>query len=83
MTIREKMTRLLEDNGLMPDQAQAIMELAIVDVSLESMVTRWNDESEGYPPQLFGAIWYPIKKVAVEWIDANIPQHFARAIFAN
>jgi hypothetical protein len=83
MTIQEKMTRLLEDNGLSPDQAQAVIQLAIADKSLKFMKTRWDDECGGYPSPLFAVVWKSIKYMAVEWMDANMPKHFARSMFLN
>jgi len=43
------------------------------------MKSRWDDDEAEYPPQLLAGPVMAAKRRAVEWIDANAPQHFARA----
>lgn len=78
MTIKEKMTEMLESNGLWPDESRAVLELAINNQLVNSMAERWNDDISGYPKQLLSVVWDSIKKIAIEWIDQNKPAHFAR-----
>lgn len=83
MTIREKMTKRLENHGLWPEEANSVMELMIANESLKNMKTRWNDDCEGYSTQLFSAVWFAIRKSAIQWIDTNKPKHFSRAMFTG
>lgn len=81
MTIREKMKERLVEHGLWPDEANMVLDDAEKSEVLEPMFGRWKDSVDGYPPQMFAAVWISIKSVAVEWIDANKPKHFARTMF--
>lgn len=77
MTIREKMEEMLVDHMLWPDEAKAVVAAAEKDEVLDAMQGRWGQDTEGYPPQVVVATWISVKHVAVEWLKANKPQHFA------
>lgn len=83
MTVREKMKERLVENGLWPKEADAVIENAEYDKSLDAMVSRWDETVEGYPSQLLATIWASIKLFAIEWIDKNKPMHFAKLILSN
>lgn len=78
MTIKEKMSAMLVDSGLWPNEATAVLDALAVDPEQQAMAHRWNDDAEGYPPQLHTALWMTVSRAAVAWIDANKPMHFAR-----
>ena len=82
MTIRKKMKALLFEHGMLEEDAENVLRLAEDDPSMESMKARWND-AECYPPQMFAVWWVSLKAVAVKWIDANMPQAWYRAMFAE
>jgi len=81
MTMKDKMKALLMQNGMFESEAEQVMEMAKNDTRLADMKSRWNDDIEGYPPQLLSSIWFSVKRNALLWIDANIPQAFYRNMF--
>ena len=83
MTIRKKLERALESNGLFQDQAVAVVQHFESSPAGEPMKGRLDEDETAYPPQLFGVLWISVQQAAVEWIDANKPQHWARAVFAQ
>lgn len=82
MTIREKLLKKLYDNGLFEDQAEQVL-MRYVSSDLGSpMQDRMGDLVQDYPPQLVAVTWIGLKKTALDWIDDNCPQHWARGMFA-
>ena len=82
-TIEEKITERLVNNGLWPDEAKAVMELVKKAPENESMQGRWSENAEYYPQQIMAMAWFSAKNHAIEWIDSNFPNHFARSMFEN
>jgi hypothetical protein len=83
MSIRERLEKSLVENGMWPDEAKEVLNIAAEDEVLKPMEFRWDDAAEGYPQSLFAVIWLRLKEIAVEWIDKNKPQHFARTILTS
>ncbi len=83
MTIRETMTKLLMYNGLSPSEADTVMESMISDKSQEPMADRWDEASEGHDKHTLAVLWACAKHFAIVWIDANAPEHWARAMFTQ
>ena len=81
MTMKDKMKALLMQNGMFESEAEQVMEMAKNDTCLTDMKNRWNDDIEGYPPPLLKVVWFGVKKNALLWIDANIPQAYYRNFF--
>ncbi len=81
MKIRQYLTKYLTDNGMFARQAAAVMESLIK--SNESMAGRWDDAIEGYPKSLIGGLLVAVRLEATQWIDANQPQAWFRAMFAD
>ncbi len=84
MTVREKLEDRLQDHGLWPEDATAAFDFMLEkhrDVSWIKDV-KWNDPVEAYPASFFAVALITLKDAAVEWIDANKPEHYARAILA-
>ncbi len=80
-TIESKLRQLLEQHGLWPQEVDAVIAAMKSDEITKSMAQRWNDDADGYPPQMMAVLWTSAKRQAREWIDANKPKHFARAMF--
>jgi len=78
-TLRTK----LYDNGLFENQADAVLENLMKSEAQEPMKGRWNDSVEGYPKVLLVMGWIAAQDEAVKWIDANLPQHWARPMFTR
>jgi len=83
VTVEAKMKTLLEENGMFPEQADAVMELAKADESLKSMTGRWQDDEEGYMRPILTAVWVAVRRCAVQWIDENTPKAWYRPMFAG
>jgi len=83
MTIREMMETKLQENGLWPDEATAIMDAIEDEKCAESMNGRWKDAADGYPPQLFAVSWMVVQTVAAKWLEENKPMHWARPMFSD
>lgn len=76
-------TRLRTDlynNGLFEDQADAVL-LSLVSQQDHPMFGRWDDAATDYPPAMLGLLWMEAKASALEWIDKNMPLHWARPMF--
>lgn len=81
MTIEEKVKEMLLDCGLFPDQAQEIVEKAKAEI--EEMTNRWDEAVEDYPPVFLAALWFPVKKHALAWVDENAPNARFREMFTD
>ena len=82
MTFSEWSEKYLTDNGLWPAEAKAVDQGTKDSKAAEAMATRWNDDISGYPPTIIAVLQTNLDRQAVEYIDANCPQHFARPMFA-
>ncbi len=83
-TIEGKLKDRLVANGMFPEQAQAVIDMAKNRTDLfPDMESRWADEVEGYPQQAIAVLWFGIKHIALEWIDANLPQAWYRPLFSG
>lgn len=83
MTIEEKFKDDLENNGLFPEEAAAVLVSYVNGPLGEAMKDRMNEPADGYPEPVLTVAWLGVKRAAVEWIDANHPQHWARAVFTR
>lgn len=85
MTTREKFEKMLVDMGVFESQASAIMDLAMPkfeDIMPGGYQVTWNRPAEEYPEAIYNVGFsLVVKKTALEWIDANIPQAWFRPMF--
>lgn len=51
-----------------------------MDKNLTAM--KFDDPLDSYPKAMVALLLYTVKKRAIEWVDANAPTHFARALLA-
>ena len=72
---------LLQENGLFEKEATAILDAYTKGPLGGPMSERMDDGVEGYAAPILSVTWLGVKKTAVEWIDANCPQHWARGMF--
>lgn len=90
MTTREKLEGALMQMGLFNKQASAIIERCIPIIDFQSWEAAdgyditWDSPAEDYPSILYN-IWMAtvVKKVALKWIDKNIPQAWYREMFVE
>ncbi len=83
MTIAQAILKHLEDNGLWGDEPAKVLAAMKASPANEAMQGRWDDDVAGYPAPLMAVLIMGANRAAVEWIDANKPKHFARAMFAR
>jgi hypothetical protein len=81
MTIESKLTKMLIDRGMFPEQAAEVIAAVKADKANEEISIRFSDDEEGYPLQLMAAMWETTRQHALEWIDANLPRAWFRPLF--
>lgn len=81
-TIRSAISDNLKQHGLWDDEAAAVMQVVVSAPELDTLEGRWDTDQGAYPPVIINIAWLVAKRKAVEWIDANKPQHFARSMLA-
>ena len=81
MKIRNLLQQKLEDKGLWPQEAQAVLKAAEANPANQPMQKRWEDDSEDYPTALLSLLLIGVEHEAVRWLKANKPQHFALKMF--
>lgn len=80
--IRTWLIRYLTESGLWPDEAQAVVS-SIEQDTTQTIREIMNKDASGYPSQVWAACILVVDSVAVKWIDANKPRHFARPMFTG
>mgnify|MGYP003545516577 CR=1 FL=1 len=74
---------MLKHMGVSESQASAIMDLAIpmfIEEAPGYQVT-WDQPAWEYPSAFYAAGFQVVKRAALQWIDANLPQAWFRAMF--
>lgn len=82
MTTRQKFEQMLYERGLFESHCTQIMDKVVGADKKEGSHTTFDRPASEYPDALFAA--YFLTKVcpaAVEWIETNVPQHWAKAMF--
>lgn len=79
-TIRSAIRDKLEQHGLWDTEVAEVMQVVVSAPELDTMEGRWDTDADAYPAAIVNIAWLVAKRKAVEWIDANKPQHFARAM---
>jgi len=82
-TIKEEFRIKLISHGLWPHEANEVLTLAMTHESLEPMLKRWDDGISEYPAQAIHVAWMLVKRIALDWINANKPSHFAKALLSD
>lgn len=82
MTIRKQLETELVNHGLWPNEAAAVLDELEAEKASEPVQGRWHEDTTACPPQLFAVVLFGAKQKAVEWIDRNKPQHFARFLLS-
>ena len=63
-TIQERMTALLIEHGMWPEDAAVVIQKCMSDDDLQPLQKCWSDSSEGYPSYLLAAIWQAVQRQA-------------------
>lgn len=87
MTIAQWCLKYLEDLGMFPEQAKAVMAPLLSGTrevpGMLEFQNRWEDFTEGYPESFLRVLMLYVDQAATEWIDANVPKAWYRPIFAH
>lgn len=83
MTVRDKLTEMMVNSGLWPKEADAVIKSLDDDENYKALVDVLNKPWEEYPHPFHGVAWATIRNLALKWIDANKPMHFARRSFVD
>jgi len=81
ITVEEKLKKDLFDRGMFESWCDVIMETVKAYDYNEPMQGRWQDDIDGYPPQLVIWLWLSVKQAALEYIDTNCPGAWFRPMF--
>ena len=84
MTTREKFEKVLSDQGMWPEQAKDVMDIAIpvIDSRYDHKMA-WGMTADGYPNKLYAALFFTIRPIALKYIDDNMPNAFFRDAFVG
>jgi hypothetical protein len=75
MKIRDVAIDYLESHGLFRDQA-----VAAIGAPKTHLVNIWDDDIAGYPSAFHALVQLEAKRLALDWIDATMPKHFAQYV---
>lgn len=81
MTFEEYAKDYLQQRGMFPTQALAVLEKFKAAKEAESMIGRWQENIEDYPGVLLIGITLTLNSCALEWIDENLPLAWYRPLF--
>lgn len=83
MTTKEKLKKMLTDNGMFDNQADAVLKEAIPKISALQPKDRitWDRPSNEYPDVMFSLWWKILRKLALDWIVKNTPEAWFRPMF--
>lgn len=82
MTFRQFILDYLEQNGLFPEHAKAVLDTTKDNQHFAALNEVLGNSTDGYPIAMLAAAQVAANAAAVAWIDANMPRHFARPMFA-
>jgi hypothetical protein len=78
MTMSESVLRPLIAYGLLAEQAVMVLGAMKVAPEIQRLNISWDDPIDNYPKNTMNTLWRSLKKLGVEWIDANEPDHPSR-----
>ena len=83
MTTRQKFEEMLYNMGVFESDASDIMDLAIPMIAemLPQYNVTWDRPATEYPDAFYNVVFSTVKRAALQWIDANKPQVWFRAMF--
>lgn len=80
-TVRKFLSDKMEENGLWPDEAEAVIKTIEEDKANITLAQVLDKQIEGYPPMVMSIAWITVCDKAVKYIDEHKPKHFARFMF--
>lgn len=82
-TIEGQMLAGMVNRGLSLEQSQEVMDAYKESEAGQTMTGRLNESPDAYPPMMMNVIWMGVQAQAVDWIEENCPQHWAKAMFSD
>lgn len=76
-TVEQKITELLEERGLFPDEAAAIVAITKTE---NSPAIHWSDHVEDYPEPVLVTLWTYARQTAIKHLRETAPEHFCLAV---
>ena len=83
MTFSKWVIHYIEASGITHTDAVMILDAVIASPENASMVGRWEDSIDVYPPSMLAVLTVSVNRHAVAWIDANCPEAWCRPLFAG
>jgi hypothetical protein len=80
-TFLSKFRQDLENGGMFPDMAQAVLDSVVEGEKSSSMAGRWMDDPAGYPAMMYNVLWMLVKTYALTYIDKHAPAAWFRPVF--
>lgn len=82
-TIEQKILEMIEERGMMADEARTVLAHIKDTESQVSMKGVWYRKAEDYPLSFLTALWMNVEREVLDWIDDNIPLAWYRPMFDN
>jgi len=82
-SLETKLSKMLEENGMFPNDAKAVVEAMKAAPENETMKERWGDSWQDYPSAILSLAWLSAKEYALKWIDTNHPKAWYRPMFTE
>lgn len=83
MNTRQKFESMLIERGMFESQAKEVMDLAVpvLDGQVDNYKITWDRPSEEYPDVLYNVMFHSVRKVALKYIEENIPMAWFKPMF--
>lgn len=82
-TVKQKLESMLIQRGMFESQAESVMEKAIPELNsiVKDYNIRFDSSSSEYPEVIYSILFMSVKKVALEWIEENVPMAWYKPMF--
>lgn len=82
-TVKEKCKQFLTDNGMWPDEAEKVFEVAKSSLEVGGYKMSWDRPESEYPNVLYAAMFPTLKREALKYIDEHCPWAWYRPMFTD
>lgn len=83
MTTKDRLKKMLVDNGMSESQAEEVLKVAIpkIEAASRHLEFIWDGPAEEYPDHIYNVIWTYLKITTKEWLAKNDPEAWYRPLF--
>lgn len=81
MTVKETLHNKMIEHGLFEGMSNKVLDRMIADEAHKSLTESFNEAWDGYPVEFQALTWYSVFVAVIEWMDEEMPSHFARGMF--